>query len=489
MTTRADVIVANRSYVDHQSPRSADVRTPPASGGLLAAVRPVIAPWENGQGTTWIGAGRGRFDQEWCDAGGIEILSTPNGDLRHRRLFFDDALWRSHYALVANSFLWPLLHLVREPLPARTKYYPAPQVPSDADWDAYASVNASFAEAALQEASGGASCWIHDYQLALVPRAMRDAGFEGKIGFFLHTPFPALAVARPYLGDRGLTFLARFVDGMLGAHVVGLQSVGDVARFKTAAVELCEASEIPEGLIVDGRRVCVRALPVGIDVQELTAVAAAARRPDRLASLPPDLPLVVGLERDDYTKGIPERLLAVGDALRSGARFAYVGVAAPTRAGVPAYERLAGAIDEAAADAARAADESGVPFTHLREMVDWSEVVGLQREADVVFTSSLADGLNLVPIQAAVAQAALPEERRSVLIAGRDAGVSSVYRGFAGDGLVAVDPLDREQMARTLCEALAGRPGRVSDRLVAEIGRNDARAWATKFLTELEATC
>lgn len=197
--------------------------------------------------------------------------------------------------------------------------------------------------------------------------------------------------------------------------------------------------------------------------------------------------MVIGLERADYTKGIPERLRAIARAYREGAKFAYIGVAAPTRGGVASYEALQPAIEEAANAARAAAEEAGCWLIQTRELIPWEEVVALQRDADVVFTSSLADGMNLVPLQAAAVQSLRAEGERAVIIAGRDAGVSEIYAGFEQDGLVTVDPFDSEAMVAALRQAIAGRPGRITGRLFEAVREHDATSWATRFLGDLEA--
>ncbi|MEO6398753.1 MAG: trehalose-6-phosphate synthase [Tepidiformaceae bacterium] len=484
----AALILANRSYLDHEAPRGAPEPSSAANGGLLAAVRPAIAPWDGVNGTTWIGAGRGPFDREWVDAAGFELIPSVRGPVCHRRLFFDDAAWAGHYGAVANCFLWPLLHLVRAPLPERTGYYPVPAIPTPEEWAQYVFVNQQFADAGAAQSQPTA--WIHDYQLALAPEMLRKAGFPGRIGYFLHTPFFNLRVASRYLHGEGERYLTEVVSGMLGAHLVGFQSNSDAERFRAAAVQLCGAEVEESALRFAGRKVAIGTYPVGVEVDEILAIAKDARTPPGLAAVVESgLPLVVGLERADFTKGIPERLRAVAAAYRNGARFAYVGVAAPTRAGVKAYSALAGAIEAASLDAQAAATAAGLPFVQSQAVIPWAEVIGLQRRADVVFTSSLADGLNLVPIQAAIAQSTKPLSERAVIITGRDAGVAHAFSGFESDGLVPVDPLDSAAMTATLLHALRGQPGRVSDRLVAAICEHDALAWATRFLTDLERTC
>lgn len=485
----AALILANRAYLDHEVPRGAPEPSAAANGGLLAAVRPVIAPWDGHSGTTWIGAGRGTFDRDWVDSDGFELIPSFRGPVCHRRLFFDDETWAGHYGAVANSFLWPLLHLVRGPLPELTGYYPVPAAPTEVEWASYKAVNVGFAEGGSGERAHP-TAWVHDYQLALVPSLLRDRGFPGRIGFFLHTPFPDLEVASRYLGVAARGHFSEFVAGILGADLAGFQSQADVRRFAHAAEELCGAVTDGATLRFEGRCVSIGSYPVGVDVDELLAIAADGPPPAGMESIVESgLPLVIGLERADFTKGIPERLRAIAAAYRGGAKFAYVGVAAPTRAGVSAYAGLAAAIQSAADEAANAANDAGCPFLHTQAVLAWPEVIGLQRRADVVFTSSLADGLNLVPLQAAIAQSLKPAGRRAVIITGRDAGVAQAFAGFESDGLVPVDPLDHEAMTQALVEALRGRPGRVSDRLVTAIRANDAFSWATRFLTDLERRC
>jgi trehalose 6-phosphate synthase len=179
----------------------------------------------------------------------------------------------------------------------------------------------------------------------------------------------------------------------------------------------------------------------------------------------------------------------VAAAFRAGERFAYLGIAAPTREGVRAYDALEEAVEQCAAEAREAAHTAGGSFAQVRANVGWPDVVALQREADVVFTSSLSDGQNLVPLQATIAQSLRPVEERAVIITGRDAGAASTFQEFAREGLTIVEPLDREGMTSALSEALRGRPGRISDSFIEAVRRRDARAWATGFLESLEAPC
>jgi trehalose-6-phosphate synthase len=474
------VIVANRAYADHDTPQGA---TPEgtAAGGLVAVLRPAA-----GEGAAWVGAGRGRYDRERVDASGEEWIRTPYGDLRHRRLFFADEEWRGFYELASNAFLWPLLHLVR-PFPRLTTYFPQPLTPTREVWSAYRRANEAYAEAAASMDAERA--WVHDYQLGLVPRMLRGAGYRGAIGFFLHTPFPDWEVAQEFLDAQGRACFAEWLHGLLAADLVGVQSSADARRLLRAAAVLADAREAEGGLRAEGRFVAVEAHPVGPDATAVEEPARTVADPRWLAELRAvGLPLVVGLERGDYTKGIPERLRAVASLLHRGRRFIHVGAEAPTRVSVPGYEALAAALDDAAAAAARAAADVGLPFEERREALPWEDVVALLRAADVLVAASLADGMNLVPLQTVLAQGMRPAEARAVLVVGADTGTAAAYGPeFAGRGLVVVDPLDDEALADAIGAALEGLPGRISDAFAQAVRRRDARAWASRYLERLEA--
>jgi trehalose 6-phosphate synthase len=480
MAHRADLLLANRAFADHALPRDAGEAVTGA-GGLVAAVGSAIEPWDGDRGTLWVGAGRGEHDREFVDERGMEVLETPRGPLLHRRLFFDDATWAGHYESASNSFLWPLLHLVDPSLPDRAAFFPRPIIPSSGDWHAYERTNAVFAAAAAE--SGRATTWIHDYQLALAPAALRALGYRGGIGFFLHTPFPpieALEAAAP----GALPLLDRFVAGIAGADLAGFQTERDRTNFLAGAARLPGTSMTESGVAIGGRTLHAGVFPVGVNAEDVRE-ALGAPLPAKAAELAASgLPLVVGLERADFTKGVPERLMAMERAYRDGSRFAYFGSSSPTRQGVALYDGFDHVIGEAASRAAAAAEAAGCPFVQQQSALSWGQVVALLAAADVVFTSSLADGMNLVPLQAAVAQES--RTRRGAAMVGRDAGAAHAYRAFGGRGLVVIDPLDVAATAEALAAAVRGETP-MTDEFVEAVRRDSSEAWASRFIAALEA--
>jgi trehalose 6-phosphate synthase len=489
MSPHLDLLLANRAYADHNEP-------PPGpqgpitggSGGLLAAVRPVIEPWNGTRGTTWIGAGTGTYDRQYVDQHGVELIETPRGPLRHQRLFFDAETWRRHYADTANATLWPMLHLAIQPLWERTDYFPRPQPPQLDEWSGYVAVNGTIAHAAMA-APNRDICWVHDYQLALVPNMLRERRYPGRIGFFLHTPFPDIDLVEQSGPPQVMDVFTGMVEGLLGADLVGFQTEDDAERFRAAAERTTCAARSGASLKLAGRMAEVGAYPVGIDIEATEDAARAGAFPERLReAAASSLPLIVGLERADYTKGIPERLRAVAEAWRRGARFHYAGFSSPTREEVEAYQRLGREVAAATGEAEAAAREAGCQFTQSTVTLPWDEVVGLMRDADVVFTSSLSDGMNLVPLQAAIAQADTPAGERGVVVAGIGAGVANAYADCIGEGLETVDALDHEAMVQALVDASAGRYAPVSDMFIERVRERDARHWARRFLEDLGAT-
>lgn len=486
MGRETELVLANRAYVDHDVPPGAPgADLLPAGGGLLAALRPVVAPYTGGTGTTWISVSRGAYDSAWSDADGIELIATEAGRLRQRRLDVDAATWAGHYAETSNGFLWPALHLVREELTTGTDYFPRPRTPSPAAWERYRRVNEAFAAAALRERAKTA--WVHDYQLGLVPGLLRDGRFGGRVGFFLHTTVPSAAVVLGVLDTAGRERLGEWLAGVLSADLVGVQTHADADRLRELAAVLLGARTAPHGLETGGRLAGVGVFPVGIDAEAIEQAVAGAPAPPAVAELRASgLPLVAGLERLDVTKGIPERLAAVAAAFEGGERFAYLGVIAPGRPGVGGYERLEASLSASLARAERAAATAGGRVVVSREALRWPEVLGLLREARVVFTSSLADGMNLVPLQAAIAQAGHPSHERATIITGRDTGTAAVFGHDAYEGILVVDPLDPDAMVATLRKALRSDAGRAGEALIEAIRRRNAAAWAARFRETLE---
>jgi trehalose-6-phosphate synthase len=515
-----DLLVANRSYLDHDTPPGEEAPRAIA-GGLLAALQNALEPsTETHDGTVWIGAALGKYDREFVDEQGRELIARNGDYVRGRRVFVEPERWDAYYRRVANRGLWPLLHCNEVRLDQLKEYFPTPELSAVDDFEQFKAANRQFGEAAFDEfvrrERGPKSAWIHDYHLPFVSAhlrsRLREVGRdeEATIGYFLHTPFVNLRLFEDDLltnpDTRG--FLASLLEALLVNDLVGFQSRGDADRCAEALamvmpdvrVRQLESGSFEAQRGGNARITYGRAMPISIDV-EAARISITADEPIEHV-LPDGRPLrevmeeyrqqgirvLVGLDRTDYTKGIPERIQIVGHLLEMGERVVYLGFGAPTRPGVPAFDAL---VDLVRTEAERvnqrfAGTLSWEPVQFHYAFLPLSDIFRIMRDADVVLTTSLSDGLNIVPLQTIAAQSLLPAERRHLAVAGKNTGIGRALERFAegGHGFATVDPLDPPGAARRLAQSLRADE-RISDALVDYVREHDVHHWSASFLAAL----
>lgn len=515
-----DLLVANRSYLDHDTPPG-EAAPGAVAGGLLATLQNALEPsTETRDGTVWIGAALGKYDREFVDEEGRELIAHDGGYVRGRRVFVEPERWDAYYRRVANRGLWPLLHCNEVRLDQLKEYFPTPELSSTDDFEQYKAANRQFGDAAFDEfvrrERGAKSVWVHDYQLPFVSAhlrsRLREAGQEEEatIGYFIHTPFANLRLFEDDLLANPDTraFLASLLEALLANDLVGFQSRSDADRCAEALAMLVpgvrvrqhESGSFEAQRDGDERITYGRGMPISIDMKA-AASSITAEEPIEFV-LPDGRPLrevmegyrregirvLVGLDRTDYTKGIPERIQIVGHLLEMGERVVYLGFGAPTRPGVPAFDALVELIRTEAERVNQrfAGTLSWEPIQFHYAFLPLADIFRIMRDADVILTTSLADGLNIVPLQTAAAQSLLPAERRHLAVAGKNTGIARALESFAegGHGFVTVDPLDPPGAARRLAQSL--RSGEhISDELVDYIREHDVHHWSASFLTML----
>lgn len=515
-----DLLVANRSYLDHDTPPG-EAAPRAVAGGLLAALQNALEPsTETHDGTVWIGAALGKHDREFVDEQGRELIARDGDYVRGRRVFVEPERWDAYYRRVANGGLWPLLHCNEVRLDQLKEYFPAPELSSAEDFKQFKAANRQFGEAAFDEfvrrERGPKSAWIHDYHLpfasAHLRSRLREVGRdeEATIGYFLHTPFVNLRLFEDDLlaNPETRNFLASLLEALLANDLLGFQSRGDADRCAEALAMLVpgvrirqhESGSFEAQREGDDRITYGRAMPISIDVKAVTSSITADEPIEHV--LPDGKPLrevmeeyrregirvLIGLDRTDYTKGIPERIQIVEHLLEMGERVVYLGFGAPTRPGVPAFDAL---VDLIRTEAERVNQKfsgslSWEPVQFHYAFLPLSDIFRIMRDADVVLTTSLSDGLNLVPLQTAAAQSLLPPERRHLAVAGKNTGIARSLERFAegGHGFVTVDPLDPPGAAQRLAQSLRADE-RISDALVDYVREHDVHHWSASFLTTL----
>ncbi len=462
MTQAEFVVVANRLPVD-RVPGGGDDDWRRSPGGLVTALEPVMRRADG----AWVGwVGQADHHVAPFDFDGTHLvpvaLSAEEVEL--------------YYEGMSNDTFWPLYHDVIS----------APQYHREW-WDAYVRVNRRFAEAAADAAADGATVWVQDYQLQLVPRLLRELRPDLTIGYFHHIPFPAYGLYSQ------LPWRKQVIEGLLGADVIGFQRVADAGNFARAVRRVLHYTtkgsdiHIPEE---DGstRIAVAKAFPISIDSE---AYVEMARREDiqaRAAEIREGLgnprTILLGVDRLDYTKGIRHRLKAFGELLAGGevdvADVTLVQVASPSRERVGAYMQLR---DEIELTVARIAgdydtlDHTAVRYLH--HSYPREEMVALFLAADVMLVTALRDGMNLV----AKEYVATRTDNRGVLVLSEFAGAADEL-----SNAVLVNPHDIDGLKEAIVRAIGMPPAEQSRRMRSlrrKVLDNDVGQWSKKFLDAL----
>src|SRR5215813_8538772 len=378
------VVVASRLPVDRveDADGSSTWRTSP--GGLVTALEPVMRE----AGGVWIGwSGDAGPAPGAFEADGLELMG----------LGLSETEVRYFYEGFCNATLWPLYHDVIAPPQFHRRW-----------WEAYVTINRRFAEAAAAQAARGATVWVHDYQLQLVPGMIRAQRPNVRIGFFNHIPFPGYEIFAQ------LPWRRQIVAGLLGADLLGFQRQHDAANFLRAcrrgARLATRGSHVkvpadPGGPGAAVRDVRAAAFPISIDTAGFGDLA---RREDVLAraaeirdALGKPQVLLLGVDRLDYTKGILHRLRAYGELLKEGRlgppEAVLVQVASPSRERVEHYRLLRDEVEVAVGRINGDYGELGNPPVHyLHQSYPREEMAALYLAADVMLVTALRDGMNLV---------------------------------------------------------------------------------------------
>ncbi len=454
------MVVSNR--LPFQVERGADglslTRSP---GGLVAALEPVLAR----RGGVWVGWPG--VTREEVEPQGLGFPPSPT--VRYCPVALTAEEVAQYYEGYANSTLWPLFH-----------YFVGQAQIDGGTWRAYDRVNERFAGTAAAAAGDGAIVWVHDYQLLRVPHHLRRLAPHASVAFFLHIPFPATDVFRVLPWSRSL------LEGVLDADLVGVHVPAYASHLLTCAERLlgCEVDRAAGLVRFQGREVSVQAHPIGIDVGLIEGLAREAqpaprlRAEDRIAE-------ILGVDRLDYTKGIPERLLAIErlleryPAYRRRVRFTQIMV--PSRERVERYADLKRQIDESVGRInGRFSEEGWAPVRYLARSLPPAELVPLYRRADVALVTPLRDGMNLVAKEYVAAQL----ENDGVLVLSEMAGAADELQ----EALL-VNPFDIDAVAEALHRALGMPEDERRARMSAlrdRVRGSDVHGWVDRFVAAAE---
>lgn len=377
-----------------------------------------------------------------------------------------------YYEGYSNRVLWPLCHYMVDRIPRQ-----------DRDWEVYRKVNERFADLVVRRYQPGDTIWVHDYQLMLVPGMLRQRLPDARIGYFHHIPFPSSEIFSTLPRRQEL------LKGLLGADLIGFHTVSYVRHFSGALMRQLGLDTDIDRVIWDGREVRVGAFPMGIDATAFETLANDAGVLEEVATLRRKAEgqrILLGIDRLDYTKGIPRRLLAVQRVLEREpawrGRLRFIQVAVPSRTQVEAYAAYREQVDELVGRInGLYGGVHNVPVHYLYRSFNEKQLVGLYRAADVMLVTPVRDGMNLVAKEFCAAR---PDED-GVLVLSEFAGAAAEM-----NSALTVNAFDVEAMADAIEEALEMGEDERRKRMRAlreGVKSHDVHWWTSSFLNRLQA--
>jgi trehalose 6-phosphate synthase/phosphatase len=454
------ILVSNRlpvKFEDSPSGKPDERIITRSSGGLITGLDPLH---NKGDGI-WIG-----YPETDIDEHTSKVLS----DMRLEPVDIPDDEYAGYYEGFSNGAIWPLFHYLLEYCEFDPEAFAA-----------YKRVNERFAEKILEHAKDDDTIWIHDYQLMLVPAMLREKLPGARIGFFLHIPFPSSEVLRVMPQREEL------LRGLLGADLIGVHT-HEYADHLSRSFRRVLGHEARQGVVnLSGRKVRIESHPLGIDVESQKKAAHSDEAENILTQYKRsigDAQVILGVDRLDYTKGLPNKLKAFKALLDREPRWrtgvVLIQIAVPSREAIGSYrdqkseiERLVGEINGLYGRA------GNTPIQYIYGSVSSAELGALYRLADVALVTPIRDGLNLV----AKEYVACREDGAGVLVLSEFAGAASEL----GEAL-RINPWDVEGTAAQIERGLDMGFGERNERMAPmhrRVVENDVHRWVDRFIRSL----
>ncbi|KAG9127242.1 Trehalose-6-P synthase/phosphatase complex synthase subunit [Ceratobasidium sp. 392] len=490
------IVVSNRLPITISRDAKGEYHFKMSSGGLVSA----LSGCKKSMSFIWIGW-TGLYippkDRALVDKRLMEEYSC-------QAVYLDDDLADRHYNGFSNSILWPLFH-----------YHPGEMNFDEANWLAYRQANLKFAEAIRGIVRSGDMVWVQDYHLMLLPMLLRGLidgpGKDGsltqtelakikegiveetpevehevlsdvKIGFFLHTPFPSSEIYRILPVRREILL------GILYSDLIGFHTYDYARHFLSSCTRILGAPTMPNGIEFEGRYSQVGTFPIGIDPDQFINNLEKPAVKERIAALEQrfkGVKIIVGVDRLDYIKGVPQKLHAlevfltehpewIGKVgfpfprsfdrnLTMDAKVVLVQLAVPSRQDVEEYQNLRSTVNELVGRInGRFGTVEFMPIHFMHKSLAFDELCALYAVSDVCLVSSTRDGMNLVSYEYIACQ----QERQGSMILSEFAGAAQSLNGS-----IVVNPWDSQQVADAIHQAY--------------VNKYSAAYWGTSFVGEI----
>jgi trehalose 6-phosphate synthase len=433
-----------------------------AAGGLAVALRDLLTP-----GAMWFG-----WSGRLASAPAIQPALVEARGVTYATVDLTAEAHRGFYVGFANGALWPLLHFRLGLMHFRRE-----------DYAGYLAVNETFAAALSQVVQPDDTVWAHDYHLMPFGRMLRQHGFKGPLGFFLHVPFvpPSMLEAMPVARE--------LVADLCAYDLVGFQTEEHARDFRDCAQRMLGATIDGEWVRLNGRRMRVFADPIGIDAQGFAHEAERAANDklvQRVAGSLVGRQLAIGVDRMDYSKGLPQRFEAYGRLLERHPehrrKIHFLQICPRSREEVDEYRKLRAELDRLTGRInGRFSELDWTPLRYSTRPAPRATLAGLYRIGRIGVVTPLRDGMNLVAKEFVAAQ---PDDDPGVLVLSQFAGAAHEFT----EALI-VNPFDPDAIAEAmhvgLTMSLAERKERQAA-LKAKVFRTTAEVFCRRFITALE---
>ena len=466
------VIVSNRLPISLSLDENGEWNVKPSSGGLVTALTPVL----HRSGGLWLGW-PGAFEIDNLD--GLMQQGSESSGYTLKPVTLTEEDINLYYLGFSNEVIWPLFHDLQSRCNFEPRY-----------WSRYQEVNTKFAEAILYTTNEDDYIWVQDYHLMLVAKALNSMGEDRHLGFFSHIPFPP-----PDIYAK-MPWRLQILRAMLEYDLIGFQTMRDRNNF-IHCIELLmdhisfDTRRQVSSVILSGHETKVGVFPISIDYRDFAHSAASDYVRDRsqeLIEAVPDRKIVLGVDRLDYSKGIPERLRAYENLLERfeniRGRITLIQVVVPSRTEIPEYNTLKKGIEEQVSRInGRFAEAGWIPVNYMFRSLERRELLAYYRAADIALITSLKDGMNLVAKEYCAANT----DSDGVLILSEFAGSAAQLHHNA----LMVNPYDIEGVANAIYRAYhftkEERQLRMR-RLRRTIARRDIYWWVDSFLQTAQSS-
>ncbi|KAL6567335.1 Trehalose-6-P synthase/phosphatase complex synthase subunit [Orobanche gracilis] len=433
--------------------------------------------------------GINEFEARWIGWAGVNVpdeigqrsLTDALAEKRCIPVFLDEEIVHQYYNGYCNNILWPLFHylgLPQEDRLATTRSF-------QSQFAAYKEANQMFADVVNEHYKEGDVVWCHDYHLMFLPKCLKEHNSKMKVGWFLHTPFPSSEI------HRTLPSRSELLRSVLAADLVGFHTYDYARHFVSACTRILGLEGTPDGVEDHGKLTRVAAFPIGIDSERFIRALDLPQVRDHMKELKERFAgrkVMVGVDRLDMIKGIPQKILAFEKFLEENPiwrdKVVLVQIAVPTRTDVPEYQKLSSQVHEIVGRInGRFGSLTAVPIHHLDRSLDFHALCALYAVTDVALVTSLRDGMNLVSYEFVACQAS----KKGVLILSEFAGAAQSL----GAGAILVNPWNVTEVASSIGYALtmpADEREKRHQHNFTHVTTHTSQEWAETFVSELNDT-